>query len=151
MAIQTDKITYGGDMMLFLNGEPIAFSTSAKLDISLKTRDIGSKDSGAWDEKAAGKLGWTASSDALMSESGLTGTTGEFSALYGYMFSRTKITFVFATAQGTAPTFSPVTTGTKTRFEGSGFITSLSLNAPDGDNATYSVSFEGTGALTPYN
>lgn len=46
MAIETNKITYGGDMMLFIEGEPMAFSSAAKLDVSLATRDIGSKDSG---------------------------------------------------------------------------------------------------------
>lgn len=71
MAIQTDKINYGGDMMIFADGSPLAFSTSAKIDVTLKTRDIGSKDSGVWDEKAASKLSWTASSDALMSDSDL--------------------------------------------------------------------------------
>jgi hypothetical protein len=46
MALETSKIIYGGDMMLFVASKPVAFSTAAKLDISLKTRDIGSKDSG---------------------------------------------------------------------------------------------------------
>ena len=56
MAIETNKINYGGDIMLFIEGEPMAFSSAAKLDISLATRDIGSKDSGYWEEKAASKM-----------------------------------------------------------------------------------------------
>ena len=46
MAIETSKIQYGCDVMLFMAGLSVAFSNAAKLDISLKTRDIGSKDSG---------------------------------------------------------------------------------------------------------
>ena len=56
MAVETNKTNYGGDIMLFINGTPLAFSSAAKLDVTLKTRDIGSKDSGYWDEKAAAKL-----------------------------------------------------------------------------------------------
>lgn len=143
---ETSKITYGGDMMLFIEGSPIAFSSAAKLDISLKTRDIGSKDSGFWDEKAAGKMSWTASSDSLMSDT-LTGNSNTYSELYTAMLTRVPVTIVFATAAGTAPDFTVSAVAGKTKFTGSGFITSLSMNAPDGDNASYSVSFEGTGAL----
>ena len=33
-------------------------------------------------------------------------------------------------------------------YTGKAVITSLEANAPDGDKATFSISFEGTGALT---
>lgn len=77
MAIEPEKIQYGGDLMLFLgvdtvNKFPIAFSTSAKLEITLDVREISSKDSGRWKEKQAAKLDWKASTDALYTET-LTG------------------------------------------------------------------------------
>lgn len=147
MAIETSKITYGGDMMLFIGGEPMAFSSAAKLDVSLSTRDIGSKDSGFWEEKAAGKMSWSASSDALMCDSDITGTTKTYSDLYTAMLTRVPLTIVFATAAGTAPSWTISAVAGKSKFTGTGFITSLSMNAGDGDNGTYSVSFEGTGAL----
>lgn len=147
MATETSKIQYGGDIMLFIEDAPLAFSTSAKLDISLKTRDIGSKDSGNWDEKAAAKMSWTASTDALMTDSGLVGTTNTIDELYTAMIARTAVDVVFATATGTSPSWTPSAVAGKKKFTGTGFITSLSLNAADGDNATYSVSIEGTGAL----
>jgi len=147
MAVETSKITYGGDMMLFVATKPVAFSSAAKLDISLKTRDIGSKDSGHWDEKAAGKMSWTASSDALMCDD-LTGTgNSTYSDLFTAMETRTPLAIVFATAAGTAPDFTISAVAGKSKFTGSGFITSLSMNAPDNESATYSISFEGTGAL----
>lgn len=147
MPIETNKIQYGGDVMVFMGGTPIAFSNSAKLDISLKTRDIGSKDSGYWDEKAAGKMSWTMSSEALMADSNLTSTSNTYSDMFTAMLTRTPLTLVFATATGTSPDWTASSATGKTKFTGSGFITSLSMNASDGDNATYSISFEGTGAL----
>jgi len=63
MATENGKLAYGGDMMIFLSALPIAFTTSAKLEIKLATRDISSKDSGYWKEKLGGRLEWSASSD----------------------------------------------------------------------------------------
>lgn len=229
MPIETNKINYGGDIMILVNGTPLAFSSGAKLDVSLKTRDIGSKDSGYWDEKAAGKLSWNASSDALMADSDLVGNTpvtlagaasitagsatltvvgagfvaGDvgrgvtvlgagvsgadlvtvitgytsstvvtlgtaasttisaqaskfkwsgntftYSTLYTLMQTRNPVFMVFASVVGTAPNWTASTTVGKSKFTGTGIITSLSMNAPDGDNATYSFSMEGTSSLT---
>ncbi len=78
----------------------------------------------------------------------LTGTgNSTYSDLFTAMETRTPIAIVFAATAGTAPDFTVSAVVGKTKFTGSGFITSLSMNAPDGDNATYSISFEGTGAL----
>jgi predicted secreted protein len=153
MALDTSKIQYGGDLMLFttLSGttaQPIAFSSAAKLDVTMKTRDIGSKDSGYWDEKAAGKLSWNMSTDALMADSNLGDITAVYSELYTSMIARLPITVAFATATGTAPAWTISAVAGKKKFSGLAYITSLSLNAPDGDNASYSISLEGTGALT---
>ena len=46
MGYDTTKINYGGDIMLFIDDSPLAFSSAAKIDATLKTRDITSKDSG---------------------------------------------------------------------------------------------------------
>lgn len=150
MATETEKIQYGGDMMLFVgSGEskfPIAFSTSQKLDVSMSTREISSKDSGYWTDRAASKLDWNASSDALYTDV-LTSTTGVNSVdeLYTLMTSRTAINVVFAAKTGTVPNWT--VDATKKNFTGKGYITSLSVNAPNEDNTTYSITIEGTGAL----
>lgn len=147
MAIETNKITYGGDMMVFVAAKPIAFSTSAKLDITLGTRDIGSKDSGIWDEKAAAKISWSASTDALMTDGNLLGNTTTYGALYTLMVARTAITMVFGTATGTPPAWTVSAAAGKTKFTGQAYITSISMNADDGSNGSFSVSLEGTGEL----
>jgi len=78
----------------------------------------------------------------------LTGTgNSTYSDLFTAMETRTPLAIVFATAAGTAPDFTISAVAGKSKFTGSGFITSLSMNAPDNESATYSISFEGTGAL----
>ena len=50
----------------------------------------------------------------------------------------------------TGPNDVGISIGTATNFwTGKAICTSLSLNAPDGDSATYSATFSGVGALTP--
>jgi len=133
--------------MLFLaTGLPIAFSTNAKLSIKLNTREISSKDSGYWTEKKAGRLDWNAGSDALYTEV-LTGTatTTSVDELYALMIARTPITMVFGAATGTAG--AQTNDATKKKYTGTALITSLDINAPDGETTTYTIALEGTAAL----
>jgi predicted secreted protein len=151
MALQ-DTIEYGGDLMVFVSSGatklPLAFSSSAKLSINTKTRDTGSKDSGNWDEFLAGKSGWNASTDGLMAfYSGVTNSgSSTIDVLYAYQIARTPVNFVFAHKTGSTPGWT--VDATKKSFSGMVLITGLDLNAADGDNATYSCSLQGTGALT---
>jgi len=106
--METTKLAYGGDMMLFVGGStdklPIAFSTSAKMEVKLSTRDISSKDSGYWKEKLGGRLEWSASTDALYTEALVTSTgISSYDELYTLMIARTPINLVFAATSGTAP------------------------------------------------
>lgn len=146
MATEPTKIAYGGDMMLFLAALPIAFSTSAKLEITTDTREISSKDSGYWKERLAGKHDWKCGSDALYTEA-LTGTatTTSIDELYALMIARTSLTVVFGAATGAAG--AQTNDAAKKKYTGQAFITAISMNAPDNETTTYSISLEGTGAL----
>jgi len=147
MATEPLKIAYGGDMMLFVTtGLPIAFSTAAKLEINTDTREISSKDGGYWKEYSAGRLGWSAGTDALYTEV-LTGTvsTTSIDELYALQIARTPITMVFGAATGAAG--AQTNDATKKKFTGQAIITAISVNAPDNDTTTYSVTLQGTGSL----
>lgn len=143
-------LTYGGDLMIFINPsggtkQPIAFSTSAKLSVSMKSRDISSKDSGDWTAKAAGKFDWNASTDALANFQS-TGTTYSVEDLYGYMVAKCQVSMAFGVKCGTSPSWALCSSAKY--FSGNAFITAMDLNAGDGETATYSVSFEGNGTLS---
>lgn len=131
----------GSDLMLFKDNKSIAFATSHSLSISADTVETSSKDDvGAWVSKQVRKLSWTCSTDNLFSFSA-------YDAMFAAMKARTPFEVILTTA-GTQGDDGNWAVGTESKYNGNVVITSLELNAQDGDNATFSVSFEGTGALT---
>ena len=145
------QVINGGDLMLFLGGTSIAFSTSHKLSISAETVETSSKDNGGkWVAKAVRKLSWNMSTENLYSSEGAGKT---YDDLFTMMTGRTEIDAIFTVEKDYANKadavpetgWLPMTTG---QYKGKVVITSLELNAPNGDNATFTASFEGVGALT---
>lgn len=144
------NVINGGDLMLFIGGKSIAFATSHKLSINVETVETTSKDSGGkWVNKAARKISWNMSTENLYSDEG-EGMT--FSDLFDKLTAREPIQAVFCLEKNYTVKVDevpeggwiPSTTGT---YTGQVIITSLEANAPNGDNATFTASFEGVGAL----
>lgn len=139
----------GGDMMLFFNGKSIAYATSHTLEISGETADTSNKDEGGgdWASQELNLLSWTASSENMYSTDG----KGEnFDNLFDLMVAKMPVDAVFAQKQETTnePGESGWTPKAASGYKGKCVITSLSLNAPNGEYATYTVNFTGVGALT---
>jgi len=109
--------------------------TNASLSISMETRDTSNKDSAGFRELLSGQRSWSLAGDGLVVYS-LTGADG-YSDLFGYWNNRTNLYIKFGSVSG----------GEK-NYSGRGFITSLDQEAGVEDNATFSFSLEGTGALT---
>ena len=121
------------------------------LTFNIKTNGRTSKDSGGkWVAKAARKISWNCSTENLYSNDG-EGMT--FDQLFDKLTARTPIKAVFclekdySTKKDEVPEggWLPATTGI---YSGNVIITALEANAPNGDNATFTASFEGVGALT---
>jgi len=108
--------------------------TNASLSISMETRDTSNKDSAGFRELLSGQRSWSLAGDGLVVYS-LTGADG-YSDLFGYWNNRTNLYIKFGSVSG----------GEK-NYSGRGFITSLDQEAGVEDNATFSFSLEGTGAL----
>ena len=138
----------GGDMMLFVDNKSIAYATNHTLEISAETQDVSNKDEGGgdWATTEVNLLSWTASSDNLYSTDG---KGNNFSDLFDLMIAKTPITAIFSRKSSTA---TEVPTGGWTpsvpKYTGKVVITSLSLNAPNGEYATFTAQFTGVGALT---
>lgn len=138
----------GGDLMLFVNGKSIAYATSHSLEITGETTDTSNKDEGGgdWSSQEVSILSWTASSENLYCEEG---AGDRFDDLFSLMVAKTPIDAVFA-RKAEATTDVPEagwTKGSAPTYEGKVVITSLSLNAPNGEYASYTVQFQGVGAL----
>jgi predicted secreted protein len=154
MSVNQSQIQYGGEMMIFVNPTgttsngsfPVAFATSAKLTVNLSTREISSKDSADWKEFAGGKFDWTASSEHLMSYTGLTGSTLSLKTVYTAFVAKSPIFIALATTTGTTPSWTMA--NSKINLSGQAMITAMDFNAPDNENGTYSISLQGTGTLS---
>lgn len=141
------KTVLGKDLMLFIDGKAIALATSCKLSMSAETIDTQSKDSGIWTEKDIKKLSWNGSSENLFSADADANSYGK---LFAMMLARKPVDMKFGIAANKGSDELPEagwTPPASGAYSGTILITSLELNAPDGDKATFSANFEGTGAL----
>lgn len=147
-------IIKGQNLMCFVGGKSIAFATSHTLEITGETISTSTKDNGGgeWETSEMGLLSWTCSSENLIGDprSGLG-----YDALFDMMVKKQAVDLVFAmksTVAAGGEYYEAPTAGwtakTNDGHKGKAYITSLSLNAPNGENTTMSVTFTGCGALT---
>lgn len=98
------------------------------------------------DGKKIKKLSYSASSENCFSaDNGING----YDALFDALLERKPVKMCFGTPSNADEDELPKDGWLEpaTRYEGMVLITNLELNAPDGDKATFSVNFDGTGAL----
>lgn len=142
----------GGTLMLFLDGKSIAFATNHTLEISGDMADTSNKDEGAgdWASQEVNLLNWTATSENLYSHDG---EGDNFADLFDIMVAKEPVDAVFclkAESVTDVPTggWTPSTASASNPvYEGKVVINSLSLNAQNGEYATYTASFTGIGEL----
>ena len=139
-----NEIINGSDLMVFVDNKSIALATSHSLSISAETVDTSNKDVGGgdWSSSTVKKMSWECSTENLYSKDA-------YKQLYDAMVKKTPVDIVFDLKEGTElqTGWTPATGGTG--YTGKAIITSLEANAPDGDNATFSATFTGVGALSP--
>lgn len=148
-----NKVVLGSDLMLFTSNassgsyKALGAATSCKLTIQANVLETSSKDSGCWVAKQVGKLSWNGSSENLF-------IMADYAELVETMLNRDTIYIQFATIPEDERTCEANESADWTVnanggvFSGEAIITSIDMNAADGENATYSISLEGVGALT---
>lgn len=138
----------GGDLMLFVDGKSIAYATSHTLSISGDTQDTSNKDEGGgnWASSEVSILNWTASSDNLYSTDG---EGNNFADLFDIMIAKTPVQAVFCLKSQMNLTDVPDGGWSPSvpKYVGNVVITSLEVNAPNGEYATFTAQFTGVGAL----
>ena len=150
--VESTDLVRGEDMMLYVKENtgtvgvpvwvdtPIAYATSNSLSYSLDTIDTSNKMSGDWKSALPGQIGWTISTDALISA-----TDGHMSydTLEDLMIARNPITVKF----GKVGSAFALDVSTIVR-SGEAVITSLELNTERGGICTSSITLQGNGKLT---
>lgn len=128
-AIEVIVITSGET---FDSYEPIAHSTSASISFNNDLRDVTTKDSSGYQENAGGLRSFELSTDALQD----INADLDFKEFYDDVHERNEVIVRFAERDS----------GVK--WEGSGYVSSLSMDAGVEENVTYSVTITGTGVVT---
>lgn len=135
----------------------IAMAKSHTLKVSTDTKETTSKDSGGkFQEVEAGITSWEATSENAYTLQGDENPGLTYDDLLDLQLAQTPVTLVLGMAsqhQGATPVdnvpSSGWTPGTGCRT-GEAIITSLELNMPNNDKASFTVTFTGTGPLTKY-
>lgn len=116
--------------------EPVAFSTSASFSINNELRDTTNKDSSGWSQSQSGLKNFEISTEALQDFT----ADLDFQEMFNDIGSTTAVTVRFAQRD---------TGGSSDKYyQGSAFISSLSMDSGVEENATYSVTFTGTASVT---
>lgn len=142
-------IVKGSKLMVFLDSKVIGFGTSDSLNLTTNTTDVSTKSHGTFPSVVPQNVTWEVTSENLYSDAGEK-------TYMDAMLNMTPVHIKFAKAQNYNNEYEPGIVGTTESktwtvgdviTEGDAIITSFSINAPSGDNATMSVTFTGTGAL----
>lgn len=141
------QILKGDELMLFKNKKSIAYATSHVLTITGNTVDVASKDHGFWGASEVGSLTWEITSENLY-------TQDAYDELFDAMVACEPIDVAFGKVasynkdgidNSTANWAPDAADGVK---YGKAIITSLVCNANTGENATFSITLTGQGAIT---
>ena len=141
------NITKGDQLMLFVAGKSIAFATAHTLTLTTNTTDIASKDHGIYGAKDVSTITWEITTENLFAES-------DYATLVDSMLAGQTVDVVFANAaswvktgiDNSSKTWTPDSAGTQ--LSGKALITSLTANANTGENATFSATCTGVGAIS---
>lgn len=126
--------------MISVDGTVIMNCTSVDISQEMSTRDVTTKTSGGNRELLEGMMSWSGSASGFFESEDADGHKALLTALQ----ARTAVALIYTEYDATGTT--PASGNTK--YTGNIFITSLSRTDGLEDNATWEVSFEGTGALT---
>lgn len=136
-----------GQLFVFVGDLPIAFASSASLEITTEEVDVSNKMMGDWAASLPGKKSYTISSESLLTR--LDGAMS-FDQLLKKQIAGETLPFAFGEATVTDQT----NTGGKFSLDsakishrGTVMITSLSLKSDNGQIASCSSQFKGIGAL----
>ena len=140
-------IVKGSALMAFIGAGPVGFATSHSLSLSTNTTEVNTKDHGDYPSVIVQNITWEVTAENLYSDAG--------EATYmTALTNKTPITIKFAKVdykndeKGViGPNGHEEWTSTDVIAEGQAIVTSYSINAAAGDNATMSVTFTGMGSL----
>lgn len=145
--LDSRKDIYRGQLFVFAGGQPVAFASTATLEVTTEEVDISNKWMGDWSGSLPGKKSYTASTESLLTYK--EGAMG-YSALLSKQIAGETLEFKFGSAKAADQDNFGGTMeldATQISYEGEVMITSLSITSETGQIAKCSTSFKGIGGL----
>ena len=120
----------GLDVLIKVGSTVVGGQRNASLEMSAETIDTTVKTTGGWASKITGIKSWTSSCDGVyfVDDAGLEAAQTAF-------MNGTAVSLEFSNSNGLS-------------YSGQAVITSMAVEAGQEDIVSYTISFEGTGALT---
>jgi len=136
-------ILNGTEIKVYSSGTTnlVAFAQNCTLNVNHSPREITNKESSGYKEILEGLRDFSIDVDgayAWTDASGTALTNGADDLVNSNILTRASVDFIFGDTGATSDV----------SYSGSGYITSVSLTGGTEDTATYSLTIEGTGALT---
>ena len=136
-------ILNGTELKVYSSGTTnlVAFAQNCTININHSPREITNKESGGYKEILEGLRDFSIDVDGAYAWTDASGTAlanGADDLVNSNILTRATVDFIFGDTQATSDV----------SYSGSGYITSISLTGGTEDTATYSLTIEGTGALT---
>ena len=128
----------GTELGVYIDSTLIAAATDCSISLNMETIDITTKDSAGFRELLGGVKSGSISVSGLIDYN--DSANKDVSDLFTALDNRTALALKFAKATPVA--------GEDFNYNASGFITSLEQSGCTEDTATYSATFESTGAIT---
>lgn len=150
---KNSDIIKGSMLMVFADGNPIAFATSHSISFTTNTSEVSTKDHGLYPSVIVNSQSWEVSAENLASADSIN----HLFSILEKTKNGTPVTLKFAKPSGATWNEKGIVgseggTGNwapgDVLAQGDAYLTSMSLNAPAGDNATISATFTGIGAFT---
>lgn len=129
----TTGVIDGALLLMYLDSVAVGSATTHTLTLQMATRNTTTKGSAGWETSASGVRNWSATGSGLLVFSDTLG----YSQLLALIVNRTSVSL----------RLSSEVSGDKF-WEGTAWLTDLSLDSPDNENSTYTYTFKGTGVLS---
>ncbi|MDR1556796.1 MAG: phage tail protein [Tannerellaceae bacterium] len=140
----------GNDLMIFVGGKAIALATSHTLSLTAEMKSTSSKDTGNWAASIPGGKSWEMTSENVYSADADT-TQASYATLVDKWLADERVEVHFGIPKNADAASEVPSTGWSLpdgSYKGYAYISSISANAPNGENATFSVTLTGTGKLS---
>lgn len=144
------QILNGSQLILFIDGNPIAFGTTDSISITPNTTEIATKSHGLYPTLFVNSIGWEVTTENLASLAGIK----TLNAILEKAKAQTPVTLKFGQpanwdANGIVNNdHADWTEPSNIIAQGNAILTSYTINAPAQENGTVSATFTGVGELT---